>query len=131
MSKSYDRKAPCWGRLCEVDVSGLLSWLETGRVVWPPVVRNEPNCVPAPPEALPVIEAVCRHLGPAVAWLERTAVVSRLVPGVEYGYHSDGQPSAWITRVHVPLVTSPESWFAWEEEDGARVHMERGWAYSF
>lgn len=129
MSKKYDPKAPCWGLLCPVDVSALLASLEENPPAWPPVIRNEPNAAPLPPEALPVIKTVCRHLGAGVTW-ER-GCLSRLVPGVRYGYHSDGQPSNWITRVHIPLVTSPDCWFAWEEQDGAKVYMEAGWAYAF
>ena len=129
MSKKYDPKAPCWGLLCPVDISPLRRWLQTGPPRWPPVVGNEPNSVAVPDEAQPIIEAVCQFLGPNVGC--NVSMISRLVPGVRYRYHSDGQPSNWITRVHVPILTSPKAWFAWEEQKGERVYMEAGWAYSF
>lgn len=132
MSKSYDPKAPCWGRLCRVNpvhLEALARRLEESPPDWPPVVADEPNSAPAPLCAGPLMQAVCTFLGPGATW-ER-ACLSRLVPGVRYGYHRDGQPSNWITRVHVPLVTSPHCWFAWEEQEGRRVFMDVGWAYSF
>lgn len=132
MSKSYDKYASCWGVLCPVDVSGLVRWLEAGNARWRPVKGMQPNpAISLPDEALPVIEAVCRYLGPGVDWLRHTAGLSRIVPGVSYVYHRDGQPADWITRVHVPLLTSPDCWFCWEPEGGRKVYMERGWAYSF
>lgn len=129
MSKPLDKKAPCWGKLCPVDVSELVAWLAGNDPGWAPVRGMEPNPAPLPALALPVIEVVCRHLGGD--WLRKTACLSRIVPGVSYIYHRDGQPSHWITRVHVPLLTSPDCWFCWEEEGGKKVYMERGWAYSF
>ena len=130
MSKSYDKKAPCWGVICEVDVSPLVALLDAGKVAWRPVKGMQPNpSTPLlPPEALPIIAEICRHLGTGVT--HRAAHLSRIVPGVTYIYHLDGQPSNWITRVHVPIKTSPDCWFMWEEQ-GTKVFMDRGKAYSF
>lgn len=131
MSQKVNHKAPCWERLCAVDVAALQAWLAAGGPQWPPIKGMQPNRADIPSEAVPVMEAVCRHMGEGLTWLESTACVARIVPGVTYEMHKDGQPVEWVTRVHVPIQTNPESWFAFAEQWPEKAHFDVGWAYSF
>jgi aspartyl/asparaginyl beta-hydroxylase (cupin superfamily) len=118
-----------WSVVSEVDVSPLVEWLAAGKAKWPPVKGGQPNRVHAPPEAKVIIQAVLARFDVPVRYERHYACLSRLMPGRGYGFHQDPQPPEWITRVHVPIVTNPQSWFEWE--GGGRVHFEVGKAYTF
>lgn len=138
-------RQPCWTCLGAVDVAPLVSWLAQG-VAWPPVKGGQPNRVHAPAEAVPVIRASLALFGdpslvPVAPWNqwwgaplvydEYRACLSRIIPGRGHPYHQDSQPPAWVTRVHVPILTNPDAWFMWEPEDGVKVHFAAGQAYTF
>lgn len=121
----------CWSYLGDVDVSPLLTWLQGGNAKWPPVKGGQPNRVHAPAEALPIITTVLGWFDGPVTYDSYYASVSRLIPGQGHDYHQDPQQPNWITRIHVPVITNPLAWIAFEEEDGRHVHFEAGKAYSF
>ena len=76
-------------------------------------------------------------------------MLSRMLPGQSHDFHVDIQRADWITRVHVPIVTNPGCWMAWENAEKKAywlehydtlpnvrdiaevVHFEAGRAYSF
>ena len=130
VSAAWLRQA-CWSCLCSVDVAPLLAWIEAGNARWPAVKGGQPNRVQAPPEAAGIIAAVLAEFEGPVRHGDYYACLSRLIPGRGYEFHRDPQPDDWITRVHVPVITNPDAWFAWEPDSGRRVNFEAGKAYSF
>lgn len=123
-------RQPCWTCLGAVDVALLVHWLAQG-VAWPPVKGGQPNRVHAPAEAAPVIQAALALFDEPVTYDQYRACVARIIPGRGHPYHQDSQPPAWVTRVHVPVVTNPDAWFMWQPEDGVKVHFAAGQAYTF
>ena len=134
-----------WSLLCAVEVEALRAWSDL--VAWPaPSTPTKPQRVRDVPITLvkPIIEVVLPLLAGDDLYADGICV-SRVMPGQSHPLHVDTQRVDWVTRVHVPLVTNPDAWFAWEEEkydvtfeDGEeypgepiRVHFEAGMAYSF
>jgi hypothetical protein len=75
-------------------------------------------------------------------------MLSRMLPGQAHPFHVDRQRADWITRIHVPIVTNPLAWIAFEAENEPvhpgneavelgnvllcnKVHFLAGKAYSF
>lgn len=119
--------------ICQVEASGLVEWCHArsaaaGWIVQPFSHRNPQRLFRWPGYlVLPIVAAVLARLGDGCEAEE--VVLSRTQPGQYHGLHTDRQGHRWLTRVHVPLVTSPDSWHRFE--DGERFHMPVGWAYSF
>lgn len=116
-----------WTEICDVDVSPLAEWVET-QAVWPSLRSGQPQRIRIPDIAGETIEQVLRRFAVPVLFVEENACLSQVMPGNGHGFHRDGQPDNWITRVHVPILTNPKCWFAWTPE---LVHFERGKAYAF
>lgn len=116
--------------LCDVDIAPLLEWLEATPQPWSrPASKTKPQRVFSLPAGLfeSVAHAVLARLpGELVA---HQPMLSRMRPGQHHPMHTDSQRADWLTRIHVPLVTSPKAWICFE---GTRpVHLEAGKAYTF
>ncbi len=137
-----------WSYLCDVDIAPLAAWLAEGDKGWPaPSTPSKPQRVREIPAALlePIYAGVLESfswvlavkaeretgkLPNSISMAPADPMLSRMLPGQSHPMHVDRQRADWITRVHVPIVTNPGCWMAWEEED-QRVHFEAGKAYSF
>jgi len=103
-----------------------------------PVVTLLPKALPGPPRKLEELCARCGELlgvpvggpdGMFLAWL---------LPGFSWAMHTDHDNAYELvaTRVHVPLITNPQSLYVWghRRQDGGEVwevceHLEAGKAY--
>ena len=148
--------ATYWSRLCPVETATLAQWLLSTAATWStPASAAKPSRIfePQLPLALlrPILDTVLPCFGRPV--LAYDLMLSRMQPGQSHAMHHDLQPSDWITRVHVPIVTNPGAWLAFEGEaetvysdayfEGGeeypgediqvpkKVHFAVGWAYSF
>lgn len=70
-------------------------------------------------------KAIAQQLTPENTYTD-TWMLSVVMPGHLIEPHTDGQPPYWLHRVHVPLLTNPESRFI---VGGVHHHMEIGQAY--
>lgn len=79
-----------------------------------------------------VVAEVMRHVGVGEPF---NLMLSAVMPGAEIELHADRQPAEWLFRVHVPLLTNDDAWFAtWEAgevvgDGGRRWNMKAGIAY--
>lgn len=126
---------PCWSVICDVDVTEAVAWLNGSAHAWPePTRAGKPQRLFAlPPLFGPLVDGVLACL--PVPCLADGVVLSRMPPGESHGMHRDLQRAGWLTRVHVPLVTNPRAWIAFEGNypyiHVYRDHFEVGKAYSF
>lgn len=129
MKKQHAKKH--WSLLCKVEIAPLLAWLRGGGQSWStPAGPDKPRRVFRTPEGptRPIVEAVLEKLpGRSVV---HGMMLSGMPAGASHGLHVDVVRADWLTRVHVPLITSPGAWMLFEDE-GERVHFEAGRAYTF
>lgn len=119
--------------ICKVHIAPLVEWcwLRSAGAAWivqPHSHRNPQRLFRLPGHLVaPILADVLAQFTPAVEAHE--VVLSRTQPGQRHGLHVDRQQQGWLTRVHVPLVTSLECWHRFEGEED--FHLAPGWAYSF
>lgn len=115
----------------ETDASGWIAdipledWPQQTRAKIKPAMVSDPDWHGYGGIVQPLIDKVLALFPGAYA---DTRLLSAIMPGETIRQHVDGQPAHWLTRVHVPLLTNPESW---HEVGGERFHMEVGAAYRF
>lgn len=115
-----------------VDVSGLVSWIRgISFEDWPqqdkhqlkPAMVTDPRWFGFGAKASPVVHDLMAHFPNCTShqWM-----LSAVMSGHSIPPHVDQQPPKWVTRVHVPLLTSPHSYFMVE---GVSYAMDVGEAY--
>lgn len=113
---------PCWRPLGPVDLgrlpefAALQSW--------------HASRLPIPPESDSVIAQVLTFFQPGAVADREPGCLAMVRPGESFPLHTDGQPSNWLTLVHVPVITTPGAWHLFADEP-ERVHFAAGFAYSF
>lgn len=120
-----------WEPICPVDIAPLAAWLNDLPAIWPQqAYASKPQRRFDLPNAIihPITETILAHF-PANSCVQEL-VLSRMMPDQWHDYHVDQQPTAWLTRVHVPIITNPEAWIGFERQPGPR-HLKEGLAYTF
>ena len=114
----------CWSEICPVDIAPLVQWLATANLTWPDKGPNKPSRIFDPPFLFrSVIDGLLTHFGDDVK--DKEPMLSLMRAGQSHGMHVDSQFGGWVTRVHVPLVTNPGAWVAFEE-DAHQWHPVQG-----
>ena len=114
--------------ICPVDMSELIPHARLAAFTYQPTENKPQRVFSIPPQALPVIHAVCQHF--PCDCIASEVVLSRMMPGQSHGYHVDRQNTDWLTRVHVPLLTNDRSWLMFED-NGEKLKFAVGSAYTF
>jgi len=120
--------------ICALDVSAIVTWLHESEKPWHQTASPvKPTRVFEPDLPGGVLFIAYTQILPEFSGVVKpdAPMLSRMKPGQSHGYHVDRQRPGWITRVHVPIVTNPQCWMMFEEEDGVKVHFEAGKAYTF
>lgn len=117
-----------------IDVTGLLTWLSAiAWADWPqqhklrgqlrPAMVTDPRWFGFGAKATPLVHDLMGYFPGCTShqWM-----LSAVMPGHEITPHVDEQPPQWVTRVHVPLMSNPDSLFI---VDGKAYQMAPGSAY--
>jgi hypothetical protein len=112
--------------LARIDVADLIGWITRLDRAWikgsdRPLVETDPLFLQYHTD---------RVVTELMKGFPHCADVYRSITAINAGdyvpYHTDTCSPDWITRIHVPIVTNPHTWFL---IDGLAHHMEVGMSY--
>lgn len=123
--------------LCAVDASPVTAWLSSLPLsAWPqqhrvdeqlrPAMVNDPDWYGFGARTLALVNALLEALPGTGPVEDYNRMLSCVMPGHAIPEHADAQEPAWLTRVHVPLVSNDRALFV---SGGAELHLEVGAAY--
>jgi hypothetical protein len=111
--------------LCRIEVDDLIEWI--GNRIWDKGSNDRPYVMVDPLFLEDKTDRVVSELMPNFPGCKDTSrSITVLNAGDYVPYHTDNCFSDWITRIHVPIVTNPHTWFL---IDGLAHHMEVGMSY--
>lgn len=118
--------------ICDVEIGPLVEWMAANaHGMWPsPSAPNKPQRIQGSDFPKDVFaETIAEVMEHFPTGIPDAPMLSRVLPGQSHAMHVDSQRADWATRIHLPLVTNPGCWVAWE--DGPRFSLGLGKAYTF
>lgn len=100
-----------WSLICPVNPQPIIAWYAESCASEPVRLGRRGHELPIG-LCMTVMAEVVHHIGGKA----HGPFLGYSVPGHFAPMHTDPQRDDWLTRVHVPLITNPGCWMAWEND---------------